>query len=73
MQHTSKDKPKNIEKCSLPFTAVKEVDMIVTELGVMEITSEGILLTELAPGVSIEDIQNVTEAKLIISDHLKVM
>ena len=39
----------------------------------MEITSEGILLTELAPGVSIEDIQNVTEAKLIISDHLKVM
>ena len=73
MQHTSKDKPKILKKCSLPFTAVKEVDMIVTELGVMEITSEGILLTELAPGVSIEDIQNVTEAKLIISDHLKVM
>ncbi|MFA5471797.1 MAG: 3-oxoacid CoA-transferase subunit B [Acholeplasmataceae bacterium] len=73
MQHTSKDKPKILKKCTLPFTAVKEVDMIVTELGVMEITSEGILLTELAPGVSIEDIQNVTEAKLIISDHLKVM
>ncbi|MFA7422918.1 MAG: 3-oxoacid CoA-transferase subunit B [Acholeplasmataceae bacterium] len=73
MQHTSKDKPKILKKCTLPFTAVKEVDMIVTELGVMEITTEGILLTELAPGVSIEDIQNVTEAKLIISDHLKVM
>src|SRR5690554_1018586 len=73
MQHTSKDKPKILKKCTLPFTAIKEVDMIVTELGVMEITTEGILLTELAPGVSIEDIQNVTEAKLIISDHLKVM
>lgn len=73
MQHTSKDKPKILKKCTLPFTAVKEVDMIVTELGVMEITAEGILLTELALGVSVEDIQNVTEAKLIISDHLKVM
>ena len=73
MQHTSKDKPKILKKCTLPFTAVKEVDMIVTELGVMEITAEGILLTELAWCVSVEDIQNVTEAILIISDHLKVM
>lgn len=73
MQHTSKGEPKILKKCSLPFTAVKEVDMIVTELGVMEVTSRGILLTELAPGVTVEDIQAATEATLIVSDHLKMM
>lgn len=73
MQHTSKGEPKILKKCSLPFTAVKEVDMIVTELGVMEVTSSGILLTELAPGVTVEDIQAATEATLIVSDHLKIM
>ncbi len=73
MQHTSKGTPKILKRCSLPFTAVKEVDMIVTELGVMEIKPQGLILTELAPGISVEDIQAVTEAKLIISDQLKTM
>ncbi len=73
MTHTSKDQPKILKKCTLPFTAVKEVDMIVTDLGVMEVTKEGIVLTELAPGVTVEEIQRKTEAKLIISDHLKEM
>jgi 3-oxoacid CoA-transferase B subunit len=44
MQHTSKGQPKILKKCTLPFTAVKEVDMIVTELGVMEVTEQGIVL-----------------------------
>jgi acyl CoA:acetate/3-ketoacid CoA transferase beta subunit len=47
--------------------------MIVTELGVMEITDEGILLTEIAPGVTVDEVQEVTEAKLIISENLKTM
>lgn len=73
MQHTSGDQIKILKKCSLPYTAVKEVNMIVTELGVMEVTQEGLLLCEVAPGVTIEQIQAVTEPKLIISPTLKTM
>jgi 3-oxoacid CoA-transferase B subunit len=73
MQHTSGDQIKILKKCSLPYTAVKEVNMIVTELGVMEVTQEGLLLREVAPGVTIEQIQAVTEPKLIISPTLKTM
>lgn len=73
MQHASNGKPKILKKCTLPFTAVKEVNMIVTELGVMEITEKGILLTEIAPGVTIEEIQAATEATLIISENLKII
>ncbi len=73
MQHTSGDTLKILKKCSLPLTAVKEVNMIVTELGVMEITDKGIVLKELAEGVTIEQIQNATEPTLIISDDLKTM
>ncbi|XMB68032.1 3-oxoacid CoA-transferase subunit B [Mycoplasmatota bacterium zrk1] len=73
MTHTAKGKMKILKKCSLPFTAVKQVNMIVTELGVMEITDEGILLTEITPGVTIEEIQEVTEPKLIISENLETI
>lgn len=73
MTHTAKGKLKILKKCSLPFTAIKEVDMIITEMGVMEVTDEGIVLKELAPGVTVEAIQEVTEPKLIVSDNLKKM
>ena len=73
MTHTSSGKAKILKKCTLPYTAVKEVNMIVTELGVMEITDQGILLTELAPGTTVEEIQAVTEPTLIISENLKTM
>jgi len=74
MEHTTKDgAPKILKKCTLPLTAAKEVDFIVTELGVMEITAEGIVLRELAPGVSVEEIQAKTEAKLIIPDQVGSM
>lgn len=73
MTHTSRGNKKILKKCSLPYTAVKQVNMIVTELGVMEITPAGILLTELAPGVTVEEIQEATEATLIVSEKLKTM
>ncbi|XMB86181.1 3-oxoacid CoA-transferase subunit B [Mycoplasmatota bacterium WC44] len=73
MTHTAKGKMKILKECSLPFTAVNQVNMIVTELGVMEITPEGILLTEIAPETTVEEIQSLTEAKLIVSENLKTM
>ena len=74
MEHTTKDgAPKILKKCRLPLTAVGVVDHIVTELGVMDITGEGIVLKELAPGVSVDEIQSKTEARLIIPDVVGVM
>lgn len=73
MQHTQKGAHKILDECRLPYTAVGVVDMIVTEMGVMEITKEGIVLTELNPEYSVEQIQEATEANLIISDDLKEM
>ncbi len=71
MQHTQKGAHKILKECRLPYTAVGVVDMIITEMGVMEITKNGILLTELNPGYTIEDVQAATEAELIISPELK--
>ena len=73
MQHTQKGAPKIFEKISLPTTAVKCVDMIVTEMGVMEVTDKGLVLTEVAPGVTAEDVQAATACTLIIADDLKTM
>jgi len=73
MQHTSNGEHKILKRCTLPFTAVKEVNMIVTELGVMEVTSKGLVLKEIAPGVTVEEVQSQTEATLIISEDLKIM
>jgi len=73
MEHTTRDgAPKILNKCRLPLTAVGAVDFIVTELGVMEVTGGGIVLRELAPGVTAEDIQAKTEATLIIPDIVGV-
>lgn len=73
MEHTAKGNPKILKKCRLPLTAAKQVDMIITEMGVMEITDEGIVLKEINPEFTVEEVQNATEAKLIISDDLKTM
>lgn len=74
MEHTAKDgSPKILKKCDLPLTASQEVDIIVTELGYMEVTTEGIVLKELAPGVTIEEIQSKTEATLIIPENVGSM
>ncbi len=69
MEHTAKSgAPKILKRCTLPITGLKVVQMIITELGVMEVTPAGLLLAEIAPGVSVEQIQKVTEAKLIVRE-----
>jgi len=73
MEHTAKGTPKILKECTLPLTAAGQVNMIITEMGVMEITPEGIVLKEINPEFSVEQIQEVTEAKLIIHKNLKSM
>jgi acetate CoA/acetoacetate CoA-transferase beta subunit len=73
MLHTQKGAPKILEKCTLPLTAEKCVDMIITEMGVMDVTEEGIVLKELHPDYTVEEIQAATACKLIISPDLKPM
>lgn len=73
MQHTQKGAHKILEECRLPYTAVGAVDMIITEMGVMEITKEGIVLTEVHPDYTVEQVQAATGTKLIISPDLKEM
>jgi acetate CoA/acetoacetate CoA-transferase beta subunit len=73
MEHTAKGAPKILKKCTLPLTAKGQVNIIVTEMGVMEITPQGIELKEIHPEFSINDIQAATEATLIISPELKTM
>lgn len=73
MLHTAKGTPKILKQCQLPLTAVGKVNLIVTELGVIEVTPNGLILKEIAPGVDLEDILRGTEADLIISDTLKVI
>ena len=71
--HTSGGKPKIVDELSLPATAIGVVNLIVTEKGVIEVTPEGLLLTEIAQGVTLEDVKAATGTELKVSDTLKVM
>ncbi|MGB9235646.1 MAG: CoA transferase subunit B [Terriglobales bacterium] len=74
MEHATKDgQPKILKKCTLPLTGVKVVDTIATEMAYIRVTPEGLLLEEIAPGLTVEDLQRVTGAKLIVSPSLKTM
>lgn len=73
MEHTNKGAHKILKECNLPLTASHAVDLIITEMGVMKITEAGIELIEINPEFCREDVQAATEAKLIISENLKVM
>lgn len=74
MEHTAKgDAPKILKQCTLPLTAQQEVDLIITNLCVMERTADGLVLTELAPGVTTEQVRSATEADYTISPTLKTM
>ena len=73
MEHTQKGTPKILKQCTLPLTAAGQVNMIITEMGVMDITPEGIVLKEIHPEFTVEQVQAATEAKLIVAPDLKPM
>ncbi|HTV57995.1 MAG TPA: 3-oxoacid CoA-transferase subunit B [Verrucomicrobiae bacterium] len=74
MEHTTKDgEAKIVRECSLPLTGVGVVKQIVTELAVIDVTPEGLMLREVAPGVTPDQVQKATEAKLRIAADLKTM
>ena len=73
MEHTAKGNHKILKECTLPLTAAGEVDMIITEMGVMNVTPEGIELVELNPEFTLDDIKAATGCELIISKNLKAM
>lgn len=73
MEHTNRGAHKILKECTLPLTAKSQVNLIITEMGVMEVTSEGLLLKEYNPEFSLEQIQEATGCTLIIADDLKQM
>jgi 3-oxoacid CoA-transferase subunit B len=74
MEHTTKDgQPKILTKCTLPLTGVKVVNHIVTEMAYITVTDKGLLLEEVAPGLTADDVQRATQARLIVSPNLKTM
>src|SRR6202048_1164013 len=74
MEHTTRDgRPKILKRCTLPLTGVKVVHTIVTEMAYIRVTKDGLLLEEVAPGLTAEDVQRVTEARLLVSSSLKAM
>ena len=71
MEHATKDgKPKILRKCTLPLTGVEVVDTVVTELCLIEVTGRGLVLKELRPGVSLEEVQRLTEPRLIVEGQI---
>ena len=74
MEHATKEGgPKIMKKCTLPLTGVEVVDLIVTELAVIEVTPQGLLLREVAPGVTPEAVQKLTEPTLKVAPDLKTI
>jgi 3-oxoacid CoA-transferase subunit B len=75
MEHVTKDgKPKILRQCTLPLTGVRVVDTIVTEMAYIRVVKdEGLVLEEVAPGLTAAEVQRATEAKLIVSPQLKTM
>jgi 3-oxoacid CoA-transferase subunit B len=74
MEHTTKEgASKILKKCTLPLTGVKVVNTIVTEMAYINVTPQGLVLEEIAPGLTPEEVQKATEARLIISPNLKTM
>ena len=69
MEHTSKNGPKIVKKCSLPLTAAKEVDLIITERCVISVEPEGLVLKEINPLFSLDDVLSTISADLIMPDE----
>ena len=74
MEHTTREgQPKILKRCTLPLTGVKVVDTIVTEMAYLRVTPAGLVLEEIAPGLTADEVQHATEPTLILSPNLKVM
>jgi 3-oxoacid CoA-transferase subunit B len=74
MEHAAKDgSAKIVNECSLPYTGRRVVHQIITDLAVIDVTENGLVLRELAPGVTVEDVRKVTEPDLAVPDEPKVM
>lgn len=73
MEHTAKGKPKILKKCTLPYTAINCVNKIITEMCVFERTADGLVMTEINPEYTVEDIRMVTEAEFQVADDLRSM
>ena len=74
MEHTTREgEPKILRKCTLPLTGVRVVNTIVTDLALIQVTPKGLVLEEVAPGLTADDVQRVTEPKLIVGANLKSM
>jgi 3-oxoacid CoA-transferase B subunit len=70
MEHTAGGKPKLLRACTLPLTGAGVVDMVVTELGVFSITPDGVVLVDIAPGVTLAEIEAKTEAAFLVQPGL---
>jgi 3-oxoacid CoA-transferase subunit B len=74
MEHATKEgQPKILKKCSLPLTGVEVVDTIVTELCLLRVTERGLVVKELRADVALEDVQNITDARLLVDGEIKTM
>ena len=73
MEHTQKGNPKILKQCTLPLTAAGQVNLIITEMGVIEVTPNGLVLTEIHPEFTVDQVIAATEAHLTISPNLKPM
>jgi 3-oxoacid CoA-transferase subunit B len=74
MEHATKQgAPKILKRCTLPITGLEVVDLIVTELAVIRVTQAGLVLEEIAPDTTVDEVQRATEAKLIVSPSLRAM
>jgi 3-oxoacid CoA-transferase subunit B len=74
MEHTTREgQPKILKKCSLPLTGVHVVNTIITDMALIQVTPTGLVLEEIAPGLTADDVQRATESRLMRSPHLRVM